>query len=43
LVVNAIVTLRGEVPGLLDLVRPNTLRNAYHPQELVDIITGITN
>jgi hypothetical protein len=43
LVINAVLTLRGEVPRFLDFIRPNTLRNAYHPQELIDVVTRITN
>jgi hypothetical protein len=29
----------GKVVGLLDLIRPDTLRDSDHPQELVDVVS----
>jgi hypothetical protein len=42
-VIDSILSLRCEIIGLLNLFGPNTLRNADHPQELVDIIAGVPN
>ena len=40
--VNPIFALRREVIGFLNLVGPNTLCDSNHPQELVDVIAGVS-
>lgn len=32
-----------EVIGLLDLIRPDTLRDTHHPEELIDVVAAVPN
>lgn len=43
LIVNSVFATRGEVVAFLDLLRPDTLGDSDHPEELVDVIARVAN
>lgn len=41
--IDLVLSLRSEIIGLLDLIRPNALCNANHPQKFVDVISRVAD